>query len=240
MITPLLLLALAVTITPTPTATPTQIPSDIQKIREAVKEKVQEKLKSITSPANTKKAIIGTIINISQNGITIDYENNPKTLIIASDTTFIDSKRNKTTLDKIKVGQDVLAMGYLNDAGALDTKRLIIIDIKSLKSPDQTIIGKIVDTSRSSPIFVLIASNNKELQYQIKTDAKTTIVDKTFKKLNAKTLIAGQKIIVSMIPDPKIAKTYYATQIINLTDIPSLPAKAGATAGPTPTLTPKN
>lgn len=204
-----------------PTSTQTNISPDIQKIREAVKEKVQEKLKLITSSVSEKKGVIGTITDINQNNITIEYQNRKRSLLVASDIVIIDSKRNKTQLDKIKVGQDILAMGYQNQDEILEVKRLVLIDIKSLQSAHQVTIGKIIDTSVSSPIFVLIPSSNKELQYQVKTDSKTEVLNKQFQKADTKSLTNGQKIIVSLISDPKIPKTYYAAQIINLTDTPS-------------------
>lgn len=223
MITSLLLLSLALTPTPTiepPTPT-TQNSTDIQKIRDAVKEKVQEKLNQITQKTSNKKAIIGTITTISENEIVISYQNNPRTLSISDETVYIDAKRNKTTLDKIKVGQDILAMGYTNEQNILDAKRIVLIDIKLLENKNQTIIGKIVDTSRTSPIFILVPLNNKEIQYQIKTDTKTESLDQEFKKLDIKNLAAGQKVIVSFTPDPKISKTYYANQIVNFSYVPS-------------------
>ena len=45
------------------------------------------------------------------------------------------------------------------------------------ENKNEIILGKIVDISKESPVFVLIPIKNKDIQYQIKTDAKTEIID---------------------------------------------------------------
>lgn len=203
---------------PTPSSGPSV--DEIQKIREVVQEKVKEKLKQISNPVaidtNTPKSLMGTISQIGNNQITVNSNGNSKNINTTTDTIFIDSKRNKTKLDKITVGQDILALGYYDDANVLTAKRIIIIDIKSLENNNQVVVGKIVDISKSSPIFVLIPNNNKNTQYQIKTDSKSLYVDKNNKPLDIKNLISGQKIIVIIKPDTELSKTFYTTKIISL------------------------
>ncbi|MEI8068130.1 MAG: hypothetical protein WCG91_04275 [Candidatus Shapirobacteria bacterium] len=195
---------------------------EVQKLRETVQQKVKEKLQQITSPAETitngPKSFFGTITKIETTQITIDYKNSSKVLSIGESTSFIDAKRNKTQLDKIKIGQDVLALGYLNSDDSLDTKRLIITDLKTIENNNQVVIGKIVDISKTSPIFVLIPSKDKNNQFQIKNDSKTT------------KLASGDKVIVIIKPDLKMAKTFSASKII------SLSSPASASASPTPRL----
>lgn len=224
--------ALAVTTTTTKVATPAAqattsatennpINEDIQKIRDAVKLKVQEKLKNITStdseptdPATTKKAIIGTIIQIDKNTLTIDFQNNTRKISFTADTVIVNSKQAKVKTDALKVGQDILAMGYINN-NILEAKRIVFMDLKTIVTQDQIVVGQIVDISKSSPILVLIPSKNKNIQYQIKTDSKTEIINKSNQKIDIKTLASGQKVIAIVSPDPKAAKTYIATKIIN-------------------------
>jgi len=192
---------------------------DIQKIREVVQQKVKEKLQQIGDDSekkdtNSPKSFVGTITQINGTQITIDYKNSPKSLSVDDTTVFIDAKKNKTQLDKIKVGQDVLAMGYLNSDDTLTVKRLIISDLKTITNNNQVIIGKIVDISKSSPIFVLIPSKNKNNQFQIKTDTTTTVFNKSNTKSDIKNLVSGDKVIVVITPDQKIAKTFSALKII--------------------------
>lgn len=239
--------AFAITPTPTKVATPSTqattsaqttentVTEDIQKIRDAVKLKVQEKLKTITTtdsstpdPATTKKAIVGTIIQIDKNNLTIDYQNSTRNISFATDTVIINAKQIKVKTDSLKVGQDILAMGYINN-NVLTAKRIVFMDLKAIDTQDQIVVGKIVDISKSSPIIVLIPSKNKNNQYQIKTDTKTEVVNKSNQKFDIKKLVSGQKVIVVVRPDPKVAKTYLATKIINID------ANSAASPSATPT-----
>ena len=224
----------ALTATPTKIATPSSqattsaektISEDIQKIRDAVKLKVQEKLKTITAtdsannPAASKRAIVGTIIQIDKNNLTIDYQNNTRKISFTTDTVVINIKQTKIKTDSLKVGQDILAMGYLNN-DVLEAKRIVFMDLKTIDTQDQIVVGKIVDISKSSPLLVLIPSKNKNSQYQIKTDSKTEVVSKSNQKIDVKNLVSGQKVIVVVRPDPKITKTYIATKIISTQTAP--------------------
>ncbi|MBU1130396.1 hypothetical protein KKE45_03715, partial [Patescibacteria group bacterium] len=120
---------------------------EIEKIRKSVQEKVQEKLKDIVEIKTTKKAWIGTVSKIENTSITLENDNNKRVLICANNTVFIDLNRNKTSIDKLKEDQIVLAMGYSQDdqPNTLDTKRLIISqnNIDELRS--SIILGKIAD-----------------------------------------------------------------------------------------------
>lgn len=218
-----LLLALAVTITPTPTSTPTpSSTSEIQKVRELVQQKLKKIQQQITDPISTKKAIVGKVIQISATEITIDHQNTTRNLTIDTDTVYIDAKRNKSNLDKIKIGQDILAMGINNtDNNVFNAKRIVFINISSLQPKQTVVIGKIVDISRSSPIFTLIPSKNKNALFQIKTDAATAVFDKDQKEIFIPNLKSGHKIITILTPDTKATKTYYSQKIFDLDYAPS-------------------
>lgn len=227
---------------PTPTlAAPTDSPL-IKKIREAVQQTVKEKLKLVTSagdPANNKKSLIGTVSLVDSQQITVNYQNNSSTISTDNSTVFIDSKRNKTSLDKLKVGQDILALGYTDDKGDLTAKRVVFVDLKQIENNKIVAIGKIVDISQTSPIFVLIPSRNKDLQYQIKTDDKTVIsTGKNIPKLKISDLKMGDKIIAVIEADAKNGKSYIASRIIPL-DNQNAPA-ASNTSDISPTPTPKS
>ncbi len=219
----------------TPTITPNNDQNDIQKIREVVQQKVKEKLREITQPSDTPKGIIGNIIQIDHNQFTIEYQNNPRTIKFDETTVFIDINRNKSKADKFKIGQDILAMGTFDDPSVLNAKRIIVIDLKSITNDQKVIVvGKIVDISKSSSIFALIPTKNKNVQYQINTDTKTEVITQTDQKISLNDLQSGQKIITILTPDKKMAKTYYSSKIINLDyQPPTTP-----TLKPTPTKKP--
>lgn len=197
------------------TTAPTQAPN--KAVLEMVQQKVKDMLQQngIASSASTgPKSLIGTITKIDSTQITITYKNEIKTVTFTTDTVFIDTKRNKTKIENIKAGQDILVMGYYNETNNLEAKRIVVTDLKTIENKNQIVLGKIVDISQSSPIFVLIPIKNKDIQYQIKTDAKTEIYDKDNNKLTIDKLKSGQKIVVIIQPDAKMVKTFYVSRII--------------------------
>ena len=199
-------------LSPTPTTT-----SEIQKIREVVQEKVQEKLKQIINPTTTKKGLIGKVIQISPTQITIEYLNNTDILNIDNSTVYIDLKRNKTTAANIKVGQDILAMGIFDSgANTFQTKKIVFIDLNTVNVNINVVVGKIVDISKTSPVFTLIPSKNKNNLYQIKTDKNTVFLNPDQQLLKSTDLKSGHKIIAVLTPDPKISKTYVALKVMDL------------------------
>ncbi len=198
------------------TIVPTKTPN--KEVLEMVQKKVKTMLEQNinTNSSTTPKSIIGTISQLDNTQITINSDKNEiKNISFNIDTVFIDSKKNKTKIENIKIGQGILAMGYLTE-GDFEAKRIVLIDLKTIKNKNEIILGKIVDISQSSPIFVLIPTKNKDTQYQIKTDTKTEILDKDNNKLTIDKLKSGQKIIVVIQPDAKIAKTFYVSKIITL------------------------
>lgn len=221
---PFLLTLAAISITPSPT--PTSLPvtastSDIQKIREVVSQKVMEKLKQITAPATSKLGYVAKIIQVDSGSISFETSGNTQSGAFGDDLTIIDLKRNKTKIENLKIGQDVLILGIKdNQANTFDIKRIVFTNPSEIDNQHTVVLGKIVDISRSSPIFSLIPLGNKNTQYQIKTDTKTEIVTQDESKLSSSDLKSGEKIIVILIPDPKMSKTYYAKKIINLTYTP--------------------
>ena len=230
---PLLLIALAsLTNTPTPTLQPTPTTtSEIQKIREVVQEKVQEKLREITNPTTVKKGIIGKIFQIDPTQITIEYQNINKILKIDSSTVYIDLKRNKINIDKVKTGQDILAMGiYDNSNDSFQAKRIVFSDLSTVSVNKSVVVGKVVDISQTASVLTLVPSKNKNNLYQIKISKTTIFLDKNQKKIAATNLKSGHKIITILTPDPKITNTYTALKIVDLDYDPNL--------SPTPTKTP--
>lgn len=175
---------------------------------DTIKQKVMDRLEEIKNKPEKsyKKGLIGTISSIEETTITIDFKDVKYTINTDENTTFLNTKRNKTTIDKIKVGQDILVLGTIDkdDSTLCTAVRIIQVDLKNINRLHQVVVGKIVDISKSSPIIVVIPTNNKDTQFQIKLDSEP------------KDLTVGQKVIVSIIPDPKVAKTYTALKLLSL------------------------
>ena len=218
---------------PTPNTKISVTPSnDVEEIRKAVSEKVKEKLGEITSSTPRKASWTGTISRIDPTQIVIDTPKGPRNINVSDDTTtVINSKRIKIDLAKLVQGDSILCLGYTSSdkPDSLDTKRIIVYDPKTIIR-QQIVLGKIVDVSQTTSILVLIPNNNKNLQYQIKTDIKTILNDNQNKKLKTDSLVTGKKIVAIIQPDPKIANTFYASRLIFMdAPIPS------TTPSPTPT-----
>jgi len=202
----------------TPSADQNKVQDIINALKQnpAVQQVIKEKLNLINSPSTKPKSFIGTIVQINDQQISINYQNNSQTILIDSNVAYFDIKHNKSKLTNFKIGQDILAMGYLDQNNQLTAKRIVAIDLKTLENKNQVINGKIVDISQSSPIMVIIPIQNKNTQYQIKTDSNTLIFDQNNNKITSKNITVGQKIIAIIQPDLKITKTFDVSKIINL------------------------
>lgn len=180
--------------------------NDVQSIREVVQQKVKEKLNIITTPSSKAKSFFGSIKEIKNQQIIISQNNENKTIIITDETIFINLKKTKISFKDMKVGDEILAMGYIDAQGQLETKRIVLIELKKIKNTTQVINGQIVDISQNSPVFIVVPFNNKNNQYQVKTDSN-----------NIKKISTGQKIIAIIKPDEKITNTFNLVKIISST-----------------------
>lgn len=200
-------------------------------VTNVLKPKVQGATVTPSPISDKPKSFFGNITQINENIITITYKGQTQLIQTNDETVYIDLKRNKSVLTNFKVGQEILAMGYLQDDKSLDCKRIVATELKSVANDFQTITGQIVDISKETSIFTLTPNYNKNNPFQLKTDSKTKIVDLTNKSVaSSKAIANGNKIIAIIRPDPKMAKTFYATKIIVL-DSPS-------NISPTPTVKP--
>lgn len=170
-----------------------------------------------TPISDKPKSFFGNITQIDGTTITLIYKGQTQLVQISDETIFIDLKRNKSKLTNFKVGQEILAMGYLQDDQSLDCKRVVATELKSIVNNNQTITGQIVDISQETSIFTLTPNYNKNSPFQLKTDSKTKIVNLVNKTVTSSIAIAnGKKIIAIIQPDTKLVKTFYALKIIVL------------------------
>jgi hypothetical protein len=217
--------------TPSPSTGDSKNPSleDVQKIREAVQEKVAEKLKTLTTTTSNKKAFIGQISQIDNLNFTLNYQNKDYLLTVDPETVYINEKLSRSNIDQLKVGQEILAMGILNESQTLDTKRIIAIKIDSLKNENKVISGIIVDISQTANIFSLSPFTDKDSQYQVKYDAKTQVYSYNKKVTKFSELKPGQRIAIVGSLDENNSKSLNSIKIFQLDPPPS----------PTPTSTPE-
>lgn len=205
-----------------PSPTPDDKAKDIVNI---VKQIVNENITPTQAISDSPKSFFGNITKIEEESLTITYKNQTQIIKVNTETTYVDLKRNKSKIENFKVGQEILAMGYINDDQSLDCKRIVATDLKSVENINQTITGQIVDISKETSIFTLTPNHNKNSPFQIKSDTKTKIVNLANKTISpSDAIMNGTKVITIIKPDPKLAKTFYATKIIilNLPDNSSL------------------
>ncbi|MBI2465566.1 hypothetical protein HYV64_05480 [Candidatus Shapirobacteria bacterium] len=202
----------------TPTASPTNtVSDDIQKIREVVQQKVKEKLMQIISPSTSKKSIAGKIVEVSDKSLSIEYHNETRIIQLDPTLTIIDANRNKTTLAKLKVGQDILVLGIDDtQANTFLGKRIIVTDLSKLQIKKTVTTGKIVDMSKTSSILTLVPTHNKNTLFQIRMDTKTEYLSITQQKIKQTDVKSGHRIIAILRPDEKATKTYNAVRLIDL------------------------
>lgn len=207
-----------------------KVESLTDKLKEIVKEGTTTQEETLTS-INKPKSFFSTITQINDQQITTNFQDSDLILQVNDKTAYVDLKQQKSKLTNFKVGQTILSMGYFNQDGTLDCRRIVATENKTVQNNNQIITGKIVDVSQSqsSPIFVLIPFQNKNEQYQIKIDTKTTISDTNQKKIaSSDIIITGKEIIAIIRPETESGQTFYASRIINLEAIQS----------PTPTIKP--
>lgn len=71
--------------------------------------------------------VVGTIIKIENNQITVKSENGEEGIINISDKTVINSTGKKLTLIDLKINNQILAIGQPNDNGTIDASLIRII-----------------------------------------------------------------------------------------------------------------
>ena len=201
-------------------ATSTSDKNLTEEVRQMVAKKVKEIQQSDTDNSNVStsipKTIIGTISKIENNQITVTNKNNSKIITVSDETVFIDAKKKKIKIDDLKSGQVILSMGYYDQYNNFNTKRIVITTADAIKNNNEIVLGKIADISQTSNILVLIPLKNKNTQYQIKSDSTTKVVDENGDSLAINKLKTGQKVVVIIQPDTKIANTFDVSKIITL------------------------
>ena len=211
-----LILATSLVITPTAIPTPT-VTSEIQKFREIIQEKVKTKLQEINQEVQTdpKRGYIGTITKIESTQISLSTKDKNRTIILSPNTVYLNNKSIKIKSTDLKIGQEILVIGVLDDQQNLSAKRIIVTTIKSSQNLKTIVLGQVVDISTMYSLMAIIPISNKNTQYQVKTDTKNLqIISKTGEKLTLKDISKGKKIIVISTSVSPSGQTLTAEKIV--------------------------
>jgi len=211
-----LILATSLVITPTAIPTPT-VTSEIQKFREIIQEKVKAKLQEINQEVQTdpKRGYIGTITKIESTQISLSTKDKNRTIILSPNTVYLNNKSIKIKSTDLKIGQEILVIGVLDDQQNLSAKRIIVTTIKSSQNLKTIVLGQVIDISTMYSLMAIIPISNKNTQYQVKTDTKNLqIISKTGEKLTLKDISKGKKIIVISTSVSPSGQTLTAEKIV--------------------------
>lgn len=157
-----------------PSATPSEsTPSAVQELREKVKEIVRQKIDEVKK--GQKRAYFGEITKIDGNMITIFTPTNRKRQVKVSEETKI------VKADGLKVGDFIIAMGYLTDDEVLEAKRIVVAAKPKVLSR-QVAVGKVTDISAEEKILT-VRNEKKDLTYTVLVVGNTTITKKVGTKI---------------------------------------------------------
>jgi preprotein translocase subunit YajC len=111
---------------PTPEASPS---ADTSTASDSVRQKVQEK---VNAASNIPYAYIGTVTDISETTIQIkNGSGDIQQIQTADDTTYVNttgSSAKSISFKDVAIGDFITAMGYVNQANVLDSKRILVME----------------------------------------------------------------------------------------------------------------
>lgn len=154
-------LASAVSVSTQNTPTPTDVPAkNVEQIREQVKEKVREKLDEVKQ--GQKRSYVGKITTISATAITLSTPNGERQAMLSEDTVYVGSAKNPIKFESIKIGDYIIVLGYFDESGALQAKRVILMS-KPKPETRKVVFGEISDISPEEKLLVLKKRKNDQI-----------------------------------------------------------------------------
>lgn len=143
----------------------------VQSIRDAVKEKVQEKLEEAK-----KRAFVGEMTEISNSTLTLKIREGEKQIKVNEEATIIDLERKEIELGDLEIGSFLIAMGYVEETGILDARRLVVTE-KPEGLPQTVAFGEVTDKSTEENVLT-VKHPRKGTVWSVEVLKKTTITKK--------------------------------------------------------------
>lgn len=195
-----------------------QSPSPAPTTDPSIKEKVEERLqKVLNEQTDRKRGFAGEIRNIG-NTLEIKTKSDTKQLLPSeTDLEIVGLKKEKLAISDLEIGSFVIAMGYLTDQGALDTRR-IVVTAKPKESSKVVIFGTVSDLTNDGENILTIASlkGDEETIYEVETNTKTTISsgsDKDSEEMKFSDLAVDDRVVIIGTANSKNALLITATTI---------------------------
>jgi hypothetical protein len=152
-------------VSPTPEPTATGSPD--------IKEKIEERIqKVLTTNLQQKRAFAGEITDINTVIELKTREGDKQTMI--DNASFFGSNGGKIKLEDLEIGNYIIAMGYLNENGVLDGRR-IVVSSKPKDFSRQVIFGKVTDLSSDGERVLTVKNPKNENVYEIAVNNQTVI-----------------------------------------------------------------
>ena len=203
----------------------------IQQIREAVKEKVREKIQEVKK--GVARAYVGKIAQIGENEFTLENPRQSIRVVVGEETKIIGKTKQNLEFKDLKVGDFCIAMGYLEEKGTLEAKRIIVIP--KPKPPARVVaFGRVTDISSEEKILT-VKNERKGITYTITVTDKTIITKKKDNKVQKVQFLAieiGDRLVAVGTP------TENENKIITAKIIHVIPGKAIGTLKPSPSPSP--
>ena len=154
--------------------TPTETDEKIKGIRDTFKEKVKEQINEIKK--STRKAFVGTVSKITNQSFSLNTKSGPQVIKTSDETEIVDENRKEIGLEDIKLEDNLIAMGYLDENDVLKAKRVVLAP-KPEEDKREIAAGIVTDLSKES-LLITLRNENKVKTYTILVNNKTNIKQK--------------------------------------------------------------
>ncbi len=192
--------------------TPTETDEKIKGIRDTVKEKVKEQIDEIKK--DTRKAFVGTVSKVADQSLSLDTQSGPQVIKTDDETEIVNEDRKEIGLEDIKLEDNVIALGYLDEDGLLEAKRVVLTP-EPEEDKREIAAGIVTDISKES-LLITLKNENKVKTYTILVNSKTDVKQKEDSQINEsefKEIAEGDFLIAVGTPEEDNGKIITATTL---------------------------
>lgn len=221
--------------------------SAIEKLKkiEILKEKIATKVAQLRE--DEQGGFLGTVKTIDKSQLLLQTKDGEKTVRLSDDTSFYtltsDHTKSESSLNKLKTGESLTALGYFDTDKTILSAKYIFISTASAR-----IIGKIGDIDKSNfTITVIDNQGNNVIDIEKYSKLFVYAPGKGFIKSGFSKLKPGDVVHMSAKANPTEKDRYWALQLYSLTftsptaviSTPSVTEAASPSAQPKPNATGK-
>ena len=146
----------------------------VKDIRDAVKEKVQERLDEVQK--GQKRAFVGEVSDLTNHTLILTVRQEEKQVRVSDEATIINLKRQEIDFEDIEIGSHVIAMGYLEENGILDGRRIVVTE-KPTPPVQRVAFGEMTDKSTEENVLT-VKHPKKETVWSVEVTSKTRVTKK--------------------------------------------------------------